>query len=92
MAEPGARDEVIVYSTPLCEPCEQLKSYLRERGVEFRVRDLLMDEEAAEALEQHNIWSAPAISVGDEFLEGFDQQRVDALLGISAQVGTVGGS
>ncbi len=84
MADPAGRGEVIVYSTPLCEPCEQLKTYLRGRGISFRVRDLLIDEEAAETLEQHNIWSAPAISVGDEFLEGFDQRRVDALLGISA--------
>ena len=26
---------VTVYSTPLCAPCEQLKTYLRDRGVEF---------------------------------------------------------
>ncbi len=84
MAETDVRGEVVVYSTPLCEPCEQLKSYLRGHGVAFRIRDLLMDAEAADILEQHNIWSAPAISVGDEFLEGFDQRRVDALLGISA--------
>ncbi len=82
MPEAAARGEVIVYSTPLCEPCEELKAYLHSRGVAFRVRDLLIDEAAAEALEQRNIWSAPAISVGDEFVEGFDQARVDALLGL----------
>ncbi len=84
MPDPAVRGEVVVYSTPLCEPCEQLKSYLRGRGIAFRVRDLLMDEDAAAELEQHNIWSAPAISVGDEFVAGFDRTRVDALLGIPA--------
>jgi glutaredoxin len=84
MPDPALRAEVVVYSTPLCEPCEQLKSYLRGRGIAFRVRDLLMDEDAAAELEQRNIWSAPAISVGDEFVEGFDRARVDALLGIPA--------
>ena len=38
---------VIVYSTPLCVPCDQLKSYLRERGVDFTAKDLMMDEDAA---------------------------------------------
>jgi len=41
--------EVIIYSTPLCAPCEQLKRYLSAMEVEFVVKDLLMDEEAAEA-------------------------------------------
>jgi glutaredoxin len=82
MTDTAARPEVVVYSTPLCEPCEELKAYLRGRGVAFRVRDLLLDEEAAETLEQRNIWSSPAISVGDEFLEGFDRARIDRLLGL----------
>ena len=43
-------DNVIVYSTPLCAPCEQVKAYLRRHGVDFVVKDLLMDEDAAERL------------------------------------------
>ena len=39
-------DKVIVYSTPLCAPCEQVKAYLRRHGVDFVVKDLLMDEDA----------------------------------------------
>ncbi len=73
---------VVVYSTPLCGPCEELKSYLRSRGVQFRVRDVLIEEEAAEELERRDIWSTPALSVGDRFVEGFDRARVDALLGL----------
>jgi adenosylhomocysteine nucleosidase len=74
--------EVTVYSTPLCGPCEELKAYLRAKGVSFRVRDLLVDEEAADELERRNIWSAPAISVGDAYVEGFHPARIDALLGL----------
>ncbi|MDP2374682.1 glutaredoxin family protein [Reyranella sp.] len=39
---------IIVYSTPLCAPCEALKRALKARGVSFRTVDLLMDEAAAE--------------------------------------------
>lgn len=73
--------EVVVFSSPLCGACDELKAYLRAKGVAFRVRDVLMDEAAAEELEQRDIWSTPALAVGDRYLEGFDPARVDALLG-----------
>ena len=75
-------DRVIVYSTPLCAPCEQLKEYLRAKGVDFTVRDLMMDEEAAELMENLNIRTSPALQVGEEILTGTDlnPETIDALL------------
>jgi glutaredoxin-like protein NrdH len=72
--------EVIVYSTPLCAPCEQLKRYLREKGVDFSVVDIMMDEEAGAMLESRGIRSSPALSVDGEFTVGFDPARIDQLL------------
>jgi glutaredoxin len=82
MAEAAAEaePEIVVFSTPLCGACDELKDYLREKGVAFRVRDVLMDEDAADELERRDIWSTPALAVGDRYLEGFDPARVDALL------------
>ena len=76
--------EVIVYSTPLCAPCERLKKYLTARGVEFTVKDLLMDETAADLLADHNIRTSPALQVGSEILSGIDlnPERIDAVLGL----------
>ena len=37
--------DVVIYSTPFCVPCEQLKRYLDAHGVSFTTRDLMMDEE-----------------------------------------------
>lgn len=75
---------VIVYSTPLCAPCEALKSYLKEHGVPFTAKDLLMDEEAADKLAALNIRSTPALEVDGEILAGaaLTQEKVDSLLGI----------
>jgi glutaredoxin len=81
MAMPNDRP-VVVYSTPLCEPCEELKAYLRLRGIAFTVRDVLIDDEAAAELERRYIFSAPAISVGDDYVEGYDRDRIDSLLGL----------
>jgi glutaredoxin-like protein NrdH len=81
---PNLPGNVIVYSTPLCAPCEQLKRYLAERGVAFTVKDLMMDEAAAELMESRNIRTSPALQVDDEFLAGKDlrPERIDALLGL----------
>jgi glutaredoxin len=72
--------DVIVYSTPLCAPCERLKRHLRERGVAFKVVDIMMDEEAGAFLESRGIRSTPVLSVDGELVIGFDPQRIDQLL------------
>jgi len=75
---------VTVYSTPLCQPCEQLKSYLRDQGVDFIVKDLMMDEDAAEFIDDHNIRTSPVLQVGDELFHGADLEpaKINAALGI----------
>jgi glutaredoxin-like protein NrdH len=73
-------NEVTVYSSPLCAPCERLKRHLREKGVAFKVIDVMMDEEAGAFLESRGIRSTPVLSVGGEFLVGFDPMRIDQLL------------
>jgi glutaredoxin-like protein NrdH len=76
--------EIVVYSTPLCAPCEALKSYLRAKGVRFVTRDLLVDEEAATLLEKRNIFTAPALGIDGEIYAGRDleRERLDVLLAI----------
>jgi glutaredoxin-like protein NrdH len=68
--------EVVVYSTPLCAPCERLKAYLRAKGVAFTVRDVMVDEEAAMFLESRNIRSTPVLAIDDEIIVGFDPERI----------------
>ena len=79
-----AAKSVTVYSTPLCAPCEQLKAYLRAHDVEFVAKDLMMDEEAAEFIDSHNIRSSPVLQVDDELLFGpeLGPEKIDALLGL----------
>ena len=74
--------KVTVFSTPLCAPCEQLKSYLRDRGVEFTSKDLMMDEDAAEFIDSKNIRTSPVLQVDDTLLHGqeLEPSRIAALL------------
>ncbi len=73
---------ITVYTTPLCAPCEALKRALKVRGIEFRTIDLLMDEEAAERLEEQGIRSAPALEVDGRIYAGaaLSEDRLDAVL------------
>ena len=74
--------EIIVYSSPFCGPCEQLKEDLRSRRIPFTVRDPHMDEGAAEYLESRGLFTTPVLRVGEETLAGFQRAQVDALLGL----------
>ena len=73
---------VIVYSTPLCAPCEQLKRYLVARDVTFATKDLMMDEDAAEFVEGQGIRTSPVLQVGGTLLHGSDLEpgNINALL------------
>ena len=75
---------ITVYSTPLCAPCEQLKTYLRAHDVEFIAKDLMMDEVAAEFIDGHNIRTSPVLQVGDQLLHGAELHpaKIDAILGL----------
>lgn len=61
---------VIVYSTPLCAPCERLKQYLRSHNIAFVAKDLMMDEDAAEKIEDLGIRASPVLEVDGAFYAG----------------------
>ncbi len=77
--------EVIVYSTPFCVPCEQLKRYLRAHAVAFAVKDLMMDEAAAELMESLDIRSTPALGIDGRVYAGadLDPANIDKLLDLA---------
>ena len=62
--------KVIVYSTPFCVPCDSLKQYLKANGVAFTAKDLMMDEEAADHIENLGIRSSPVLEVDGKAYAG----------------------
>jgi glutaredoxin-like protein NrdH len=75
---------VVVYTSPMCAPCEALKKFLVQHGVSFRVRDLLMDEDAQDRLDEARIRSTPALEVNGQLYAGeaLNPDAVKALLGL----------
>lgn len=78
-------ESVIVYSTPLCAPCERLKQYLKSKGVAFQAFDLMMDEAAAEKIEDLGIRSSPVLEVDGKFYSGaqLTPETLGPLLGLA---------
>ena len=74
------RPVLTVYSSPLCGPCERMKGWLGERGYEFTVRDVMMDEDAGELLEARDIRTTPVLQVGEQFVVGFDVPAIEKVL------------
>lgn len=64
------KQEVVVYTTPFCVPCEQLKTFLCAHGVDFTTRDLMIDEEAQEKIDDAGIRSTPILEVNGELYSG----------------------
>jgi peptide methionine sulfoxide reductase msrA/msrB len=73
----GKRSMVQIFSTPGCHGCRAAKEYLRSRGVEFTEIDMAADEKARDYVrEKTGFLSSPIIQIGDEFIVGFDPEKM----------------
>ena len=74
--------DVVVYTTPFCVPCEQLKRYLDTHGIVFTTRDLMMDEDAQDKVDDAGIRSTPVLEVNGELYAGeaLSPEKIRAVL------------
>ncbi len=72
-------DKVKIYSTPGCNPCDQAKRFLSEKGVEFDLVDVSRDAVAFEEMRKisKGARTAPIISVCDKVLLGFKKEELE---------------
>lgn len=70
-----------IYSQPTCPACNELKEYLKNRGVSFVDYDIISDYNALEEmLHVHKVRVTPLIIIGDKKLVGFDVEELEKLL------------
>jgi glutaredoxin-like YruB-family protein len=70
--------DIKVYSTPTCPWCVKLKDYLKSRDVDFENIDVSADREAAmEMVKKTGQMGVPVAKIGDVYIVGFDQARID---------------
>lgn len=74
---------VVVYSTPTCPHCNNLKNYLRRNQVHFRDIDVSKDQKMAQELvRKSGQQGVPQTEINGRIVVGFDKPRIDAMLGI----------
>ncbi len=70
-----------IYSQPTCQACNELKEYLKNKGIPFEDHDIISDYAALEEmLHVHKVRVTPLIIVGDTKLVGFDVEKLEKAL------------
>jgi glutaredoxin-like YruB-family protein len=73
--------KVRVFSTNTCSYCIHAKDFLKEKGIEFEDINVAEDAKAREEMvEKTGQRGVPVINIGDEFIVGFNQERLEELL------------
>jgi glutaredoxin-like YruB-family protein len=72
-----------IYSTPSCIYCVTLKTFLKERKIEFEEIDVSQDQKAQEEMiEKSGQMGVPVIEINEEIIVGFDKEKIEKLLKI----------
>jgi glutaredoxin len=82
------RDRIILYGTQWCGACAKARAYFKRRGIAFDDKDVERDPAAAAELAAKAARAGispdrvPVLDVRGTLLQGFDQERLEALLGV----------
>jgi glutaredoxin-like YruB-family protein len=71
---------ITLYSTRNCPHCRRVKQYLQQRGLRFQELDVEHNARAQKAFARMGARAVPVTMIGDQRIDGFDRQRMDALL------------
>jgi len=79
----SSQPRVIVFSTPTCSFCRRVKRYLRKNSIHFKEVDVTRDAHAArDIVRRTGSQGVPVVYIGNKFVVGFDQPKIDKLLGL----------
>ncbi len=73
---------VRIFATPHCTGCRAVKEFFRERNIAFEEIDMAADESARNFIaEKTGHISSPVVQVGDEFIVGYNREKLESLVG-----------
>lgn len=74
--------KVVVYSSSTCPACHQAMDYLDSKNIPYEQHNITTDPEAKRFLIKNKIMGVPAIYIDDQLVMGFNQAKIDELLGL----------
>ena len=70
--------QIIIYTSPFCHSCDQLESFLNEKGIPFFEVDVLNNKEAAiDLLKKSGQLSLPQMEINDKIIVGFNKKEIE---------------
>ncbi len=75
--------KVVIYSTPTCGYCKMAKSFFADNKVEYIEHNVAENEAARnEMMEKSGQGGVPVITIGDEVVVGFNEDKIKEVLGM----------
>ncbi len=74
--------EVVIYTSSTCSYCHLAMEYFDSKNIPYVEKNVSVDPEAKKFLIQNKILGVPAIYIDGQLIMGFDQAKVDELLGL----------
>jgi len=72
--------EIVIYTTPSCEPCDRAKDWMTRRQIAFKERDVEASAIYADELKNYKSRIVPVIVVNGEPLYGFQSAYLEQAL------------
>ena len=74
--------KIIIYTTPTCHYCKNVKEFLDEKKLKYTVIDVAADKvKRAELIEKSGQMGVPVTMIGDKIIIGFNKEALlDALI------------
>jgi glutaredoxin 3 len=74
---------VTIFTTPTCVYCKMAKEFFNDNGVTYDEKDVYHDEAARqEMFDKSHQMGVPVIRVGEEYIVGFNKEKLSELLDI----------
>ena len=75
--------KVMVYSTPTCPYCANVKQFLKDNGVEFEEIDVSVNQDKVqEMVQKSGQMGVPVLDVSGEIIIGFDKDKITRALAV----------
>lgn len=74
--------EVIIFTTPTCGYCKRAKAFFAKHNIAYTEYDIIADPQAKKRFRELNGNGVPLIYIGKERVVGFNESRLQRLLGI----------
>lgn len=79
--------KIIIYTTPTCSWCGQLKAWLKKKRLAFEDRDVTEEEKYCdELIEKSGQMAVPVIDIEGKILIGFDEKVLEKAIETAKKV------